>query len=204
GDWGRAGYPGGGAAVIEGMIGDPLFHLLQVGLKEGRSPSAATTREIWSRATGESTGQEGAIKVGDVPVPLDWPVGGEIGKTFALRLLSGFFGRFFAGRTILDIGFRGADPHAIPVLPHAIGVDLDFPGYDGLSLPFADNSVDTVFASHVLEHVAEPTGVLRDWFRVLKVGGYLVCIVPHQFLYERKQELPSQWSAEHLRFYTPG
>src|SRR5207302_3823156 len=132
-----------------------------------------------------------------------WPVHGEVGKTFALRLTNGFFRRFLSGPVILDIGFRGASMDAVPILPHAIGIDLDYPGYDGLALPLAESSVDTVFASHVLEHVPDAQAAILDWFRVLKVGGYLVCIVPHQHLYERKQDLPSWWSSEHLRFYTP-
>jgi SAM-dependent methyltransferase len=109
-----------------------------------------------------------------------------------------------SGPVILDIGYKGGNENAVPVLPHAIGVDLDYPGYDGVRLPFADGSVDTVFGSHVLEHVGDARLALRDWFRVLRTGGFIVCVVPHQFLYERKQDLPSNWSAAHLRFYTPG
>src|SRR5215467_2030686 len=39
--------------------------------------------------------------------------------------------------------------------------------------------------------------------RVLKSGGFIVCIVPHQFLYEKKTALPSIWNSDHKRFYTP-
>jgi SAM-dependent methyltransferase len=144
------------------------------------------------------------IESGGVSVPVDWPVGGEIGKTFVAKLTSGFFARYLSGPVILDIGYKGASKDAVPVLPHAIGIDLDYPGYDGVQLPFADGSVDTVFGSHVLEHVVDARLALRDWFRVIRTGGFIVCIVPHQFLYERKRSLPSDWSGEHLRFYTPG
>jgi SAM-dependent methyltransferase len=108
-----------------------------------------------------------------------------------------------SGDVIVDVGFKGDNRNAVPIFPHAIGVDLDFPGYDGIHLPFEDNYVDAVFASHVLEHVSNAKPVLRDWFRALKIGGFLVCIVPHQYLYERKWKLPSQWSLEHQHFYTP-
>jgi len=30
-----------------------------------------------------------------------------------------------------------------------------------------------------------------------------VIIVPHQFLYEKKAYLPSNWNLDHKRFYTP-
>jgi predicted SAM-dependent methyltransferase len=53
-------------------------------------------------------------------------------------------------------------------------------------LPFPDASQDTVFASHVLEHIEDWAASLVDWYRVLKIGGYMVIAVPHRDLYERK------------------
>lgn len=147
--------------------------------------------------------QEGPVLVGDVAVPRDWPVGGEAARDFVRRLENGFFARYLAGEKVLDIGFRGYDGSA-PILPHAIGIDLDYPGYDGVVLPFPDNSVDAVFSSHMLQHAGEWQAVIRDWHRVLKIGGFIVCIVPHQFLYEKKWTLPSRWNRDHKRFYTPG
>lgn len=130
-------------------------------------------------------------------------VSGEVEKTYALRRASGFFDRYLCGAAVLDIGYRGGNSEAVPITESAIGVDLDFPGYDGMTLPFADASQDTVFSSHCLEHIPDSIGALRDWYRVTKVGGFLVIIVPHQFLYEKKLGMPSNWSEEHLRFYTP-
>ncbi len=87
-------------------------------------------------------------------------------------------------------------------MPNAIGIDLDYPGYDGLRLPFDEASVDTVFSSHCLEHVPDDRAAIREWMRVLKVGGFLVCMVPHQALYEKKTALPSRWNDDHRRMYT--
>ena len=45
---------------------------------------------------------------------------------------------------------------------------------------------------------------LREWFRVLRIGGFLVLMVPSAYLYERRLTVPpSRWSGEHLRSYTP-
>lgn len=121
-------------------------------------------------------------------------------KSHKKRLESGFYRKYLSGSSILDIG--GGDSASI--IPNAITVDLDFPGYDGLTLPFSDETQDAIFSSHCLEHVDDPGASIREWFRVLKVGGVLVLIVPHQFLYERKLDLPSRWNPEHMRFYTPG
>ncbi|HME24426.1 MAG TPA: hypothetical protein VKI44_24355, partial [Acetobacteraceae bacterium] len=65
------------------------------------------------------------------------PVGGEARKTFDRKIESGFWSRFITGRRILDIGFRGyLGDRVVPIMPGAIGVDLDYPGYDGRTLPF--------------------------------------------------------------------
>lgn len=139
-----------------------------------------------------------------VPAAADWRPTGESGKGYKERLESGFFARYMSGPTILDIGFAGYGAEARPVFPHAIGIDKDYPGYDGITLPFADGSVDAVYSSHLLEHVTDYVSVIRDWHRVLKVGGHIVTIVPHQFLYEKKLALPSRYNGDHKRFYTPG
>lgn len=142
-------------------------------------------------------------RVGRHDVPEDWPVSGEARQTFRQKLRNGFFSTYFSGDVILDIGYRGYGDNPAPILPHAIGIDLDYPGYDGTVLPFADASVDTVYSSHTLEHIPDYRAAIRDWHRVLRVGGYIVCVVPHQFLYEKKSGPPSFWNPDHRRFYTP-
>jgi SAM-dependent methyltransferase len=142
-------------------------------------------------------------KVGRFEVPEDWPVKGEAGRTFNDKLKNGLFSTYMAGEVTIDVGYRGAFEDAVPIFPHAIGVDLDYPGYDGKRLPFADESVDTVYSSHMLEHVADFRTTIRDWHRVVRSAGFIVCVVPHQFLYEKRRSLPSSWNADHKRFYTP-
>jgi SAM-dependent methyltransferase len=143
------------------------------------------------------------VKVGRYEVPEDWPVKGEAGRTFNEKLKNGFFSTYMAGEVTIDVGYRGGFEDAVPILPHAIGVDLDYPEYDGKTLPFPDDSVDTVYSSHMLEHVADFRATIRDWHRVVRSGGFIVCVVPHQFLYEKRRGLPSSWNADHKRFYTP-
>jgi SAM-dependent methyltransferase len=53
-------------------------------------------------------------------------------------------------------------------------VDVVAPG-DGL--PFKDDAVDFVFASHVLEHFPDPIRALKEWVRVAR--KYVVLVVPH-------------------------
>lgn len=48
---------------------------------------------------------------------------------------------------------------------------------------FDDESQDFVFSSHLLEHIEDYAGALREWWRVIKPGGHLVLYLPHKDLY---------------------
>lgn len=92
----------------------------------------------------------------------------------------------------LDIGFGGA----APIVESAICIDRSGVGpYGGRwpadlvldafeRLPFEDCSLDYVYSSHCLEDAVDTTRVLRDWCRVIRIGGYLVLFLPDQATYE--------------------
>lgn len=48
-------------------------------------------------------------------------------------------------------------------------------------LPFADNSLEELLASHIIEHFSyrEIEWVLEEWFRVLRPGGAILIITPN-------------------------
>jgi ADP-heptose:LPS heptosyltransferase/predicted SAM-dependent methyltransferase len=48
---------------------------------------------------------------------------------------------------------------------------------------FASCSADFIFSSHLLEHIQDYKAALREWWRVLKVGGYLCLYLPHKNFY---------------------
>ena len=51
---------------------------------------------------------------------------------------------------------------------------------EGNQLPFEDNSLDYVITSHVMEHFYDTIGVMKEWVRVVRPGGYIVTIFPHK------------------------
>ena len=128
--------------------------------------------------------------------------GPETERSHKIRIENGFYAQYMSG-TGLDIGYKGSIKDAEPVLSTAIGIDINYPNYDGINLPFKTESQDYVFASHCLEHIKDYQTTIKEWFRVLKVNSYLVIMVPHKFLYEKKAKLPSKWNEDHKRFYTP-
>ncbi len=130
-------------------------------------------------------------------------VGAESRRTYEDKLQNGFFKRYMSGNGI-DIGFTGYEEDIVPILTTAIGVDKDYPGYNGLNLPFEDNSLDYVYSSHVLEHIIQIEQTLKEWHRVTKIGGHIIIVVPHQYLYEKKLNKPSNWNEDHQYFLTPG
>ncbi len=131
------------------------------------------------------------------------PVGIESGKSYAAKIKEGFFDRFLSGPSVMEVGYKGYDHATVPIVPQAVGVDVGYPGYNGRTFPFADSSLDAIYSSHCYEHIPDYRAVLRDWYRLLKIGGFLIIVVPHQHLFERKRQMPSRWNPDHQRFYTP-
>jgi SAM-dependent methyltransferase len=101
------------------------------------------------------------------------------------RHLAGFSGK------ILDVGC-GNSPfrHLLdPATTAYQGIDVpqaDSFGYrnpdtvyfDGQVIPFPDGSFDALLCTEVLEHVADPTGLIGEMHRVLKPGGFGLITIP--------------------------
>lgn len=70
--------------------------------------------------------------------------------------------------------------------PFAIGVDISREGgkipelvWDiENELPFRSGTLDYIVGTHIVEHLIEPMACINMWMRKLKVGGYLVLVVP--------------------------
>ena len=129
----------------------------------------------------------------------------ETEKSHDRRINENFYNLYLKGRG-LDIGFRGNASQNIAPIMNSIGIDFGYKGYDGIYLPFDDMTMDFVYASHCMEHIIDKNLILclQEWFRVLKINGFLIITVPHQYLYEKKLNLPSKYNPDHKRFYTPG
>lgn len=118
----------------------------------------------------------------------------ETSKAKIRRLRENFFEKYCRGKG-LDIGYGG--DKLIP------GIDVwDFEHGDAQYLKgIPDGKYDFVYSSHVLEHVENAEITLKNWFRVLKKGGYLLIYIPHRDLYEKKKTLPSRFNPDHKRFF---
>ncbi len=93
----------------------------------------------------------------------------------------------------LDIGC-GKMPYRNYILEHSkiskyVGLDienaLEYDAYvkpdftwDGVKMPFEDESFESAMATEVLEHCPEPEIVLKEVYRVLKPGAVLFLTVP--------------------------
>ena len=82
----------------------------------------------------------------------------------------------FGAACAVDVG---CDPWALQLRQAArldayCHVDLA----DGQHLPYPDGTFATVFSNSVLEHIPDPTPVLREAARVLRPGGQIIFTVP--------------------------
>ncbi len=95
----------------------------------------------------------------------------------------------------IEAARRGAMAEVVDASP-AIEV-----GDEGLAAPDASQTV--VLAVLHLQDIVDYRGALQAWFRAVQVGGRLVVVTPHAFLYERQLGLPSRWRPGQRRLYTP-
>lgn len=103
---------------------------------------------------------------------------------------------------------------AVKTVPHSIGVDripkgdlVPHIGKESVAdivcdvsgrIPVHDLSYDTVIARHILEHCQNSIKTLKEWNRVLKIGGQLIIAVPNENI---GKGIPM--NPEHCASYTP-
>lgn len=125
-------------------------------------------------------------------------MGGETAKSFDRRTREGFFKRFIQN-AVIDIGCGGH-----PISDECEKWDTKFGFGDATFMEgVPDNHFDTAYSSHLLEHLADPVTALRNWLRIVKPHGWLIVLVPHRDLYEKKLLLPSRWNEGHKTFWLP-
>lgn len=113
----------------------------------------------------------------------------EASKTNKIRP-SHFASSYLSGR-VLDIG---AGPDL--VCPHAVPFDQEHGDANKIDQYFEAESFDTVHSSHSLEHMLDPVDALHRWWSLVKTGGFLIIVVPDEYLYEQNM-WPSFFSPEH-------
>jgi SAM-dependent methyltransferase len=121
-------------------------------------------------------------------------VAGETTKARNRRLRENFFEKYCSGSG-LDIGYGGD-----LICPNALGWDWehgDAQYLNGLN----NEQFDFVYSSHTLEHLQNPAEAIKNWFRVVKPGGFLILYIPHRDLYEKKSTLPSRFNPNHTAFF---
>ena len=93
----------------------------------------------------------------------------------------------------LDIGYGGD-----PVVDTAITLDQEqrysFEGSKPQNLTadaanlymFADNALDYVYSSHCIEDFGDTAAILKEWFRVVKPGGFMCLLFPDEQVYRQR------------------
>ena len=120
-----------------------------------------------------------------------------------------------AGRFVAALRQAGADPVGVEIAGAALeraravapGADLRLLEDDG-SIPLEHGSVDLVWCSEVLEHVADGAHLLQEARRVLRPGGRILVTVPYHGRVQAALIALLRFDAhfdpqgQHLRFFT--
>ena len=67
---------------------------------------------------------------------------------------------------------------------HFIQADVRVDTAEKLSI-FGSESMDFVYSSHLLEHIEAYEAALKEWWRLIKVGGVLALYLPHEDFYPK-------------------
>ena len=115
---------------------------------------------------------------------------------------------FIRGSKVLELGCG-----ARKTIPSTIGIDFaakgepctyqnepsvaDIKADVSKPLPIEDGTVDTIVARHILEHIVRPIDALKNWEKVLKIGGRLILALPD---HGKRNTIPM--NPEHVCAYT--
>lgn len=126
----------------------------------------------------------------------------RINRREELQILSEFI-RDLSGTVIeigCNVGYLTGRIVSVKNVTHAVGIDTNkskavemfakirnlgkgvkfFYGVSGTKTPFSERSVDGIVMSHVLEHFENPSEILAELHRVLKIDGQAIIAVPKE------------------------
>ena len=95
----------------------------------------------------------------------------------------------------IDIGC-GPDP----VTPDARRFDIE-DGDANVISQYVKEQFDFVYSSNCLEHMHDAKATILDWWKLVKLGGYLFVLVPDEDLYEQGV-FPSRFNHDHKATFT--
>ena len=95
-------------------------------------------------------------------------------------------------KKVLDVGCGDIIYKSLFRDQEYVGIDVEDSGrsssnknpdfnFDGINIPFKDNTFDFVLCTEVIEHAVDPEKLINDISRVLKPSGYAYITVPMMF-----------------------
>lgn len=93
----------------------------------------------------------------------------------------------------------------------AYGAKVNYMLYDGIHLPLEDESIDLIVNRNVLWNMLAPEAVMKEWKRVLSIGGRMVYFDANWYLYlfdekarQAKYDYEAEMALKHPEFNPSG
>ncbi|HEY8480342.1 MAG TPA: class I SAM-dependent methyltransferase [Spirillospora sp.] len=131
-----------------------------------------------------------------------------IGPCEGLRVLDAGCGEGYLSRTLAA---RGADVTGVDVSQGLIDAAAAHPEAQAITfvrasvddLPFDDDAFDLIVCNHLFSHLADPSGALGEFSRVLRSGGRLVLLTLHPCFYVENSEQGAMNSVPASQYFSP-
>jgi len=77
--------------------------------------------------------------------------------------------------------------------------NCSFKTYDGIKIPYKDNTFNAVVSFQVVEHISDDAGYISEVYRVLKKNGIFIVTTPNRTYRLMPNQRP--WNTSHIREY---
>lgn len=110
------------------------------------------------------------------------------------------YGTNLLSRHVMKIVGLDVDKNTVMNASNKYGSEnCNFDAYNGIKIPYSDNTFDAIVSFQVIEHVQNDKSFVSEIYRVLKMNGIFILTTPNRVYRLRPGQKP--WQTYHVREY---